>query len=116
MVRTCDVKGSRDHDLNIDMLGNKWVLAPGGREIVNTCHSRIFDLQAELSGLGALFKNSSNCDLSAEELYGIGVLIDRASRRLSRVSSRLLRSIQRYEIHNLSSKRSKRQGAPNEAQ
>lgn len=78
---------------NIDILGAQWRLAPGGRDLIDRCQTRLSDLHYELHGIGALFKTAQDCELSADELYGIGIVLEKVSRRLSKLSDRLSKVI-----------------------
>lgn len=82
----------KDFD-NKDYSGKKWVLAPGGRKIINTSQTRIWDLHAEINAMGALFRNMENSDISAEEFYGMSLCLLRFGRRLEIISDSLSRSI-----------------------
>lgn len=70
---------------NIDILGAKWALAPGGRDLVDKCQERVSDLHIEIAGYGALFRNLNSCDFSVDELYGISLVLMRVSKRLGRI-------------------------------
>lgn len=77
---------------NIDILGAKWILAPGGRDAVDKSQERIWDLQIELAGYGALFRNLNNCDFSVDELYGVSLVLMRVSKRLGKIHELLGRA------------------------
>lgn len=70
---------------NIDILGVKWTLAPGGRDMIEKSRERIWDLHIELAGYGALFRNINNCDFSVDEMYGVSLVLMQVSKRLVRV-------------------------------
>lgn len=77
---------------NKDYFGKRWILAPGGRKIVDTSQTRIWDLHAEINAMGALFRNMQNSDISADEFYGISLCLLRMGRRLRIISESLSRS------------------------
>lgn len=77
---------------NIDILGSKWILAPGGRDAVDKSQERIWDLHIELAGYGALFRNLNNCDFSVDELYGVSLVLMRVSKRLGKIHELLGRA------------------------
>lgn len=74
---------------NIDILGKQWRLAPGGRDAIDRCQRRIMEIQYETQGLAALFRNMRSCKLNDEELYGVGIALERISRRLSKTFKKL---------------------------
>ena len=78
------MKNHRETHQNLDILGNKWELAPGGKKLLTHCQLKLSQLQIEMLGLGALFKNMGDSDLSSEELQGIGITLDRMAKRLSK--------------------------------
>lgn len=79
------MKTKKNINENIDILGAKWILAPGGRDAVDKCQERIWDLHIELAGYGALFRNLNNCDFSVDELYGVSLVLMRVSKRLGKI-------------------------------
>ncbi len=83
------MRGKKNLTENIDFLGDKWKLAPGGRDIVDKCQQRVYNLHIELSGYGALFRNLNNCDFSVDELYGVSLVLMRISKRLRKISDLL---------------------------
>ena len=83
------MRGKKNLAENIDFSGDKWKLAPGGRDIVDKCQQRVYHLHIELSGYGALFRNLNNCDFSVEELYGVSLVLMRISKRLGKISDLL---------------------------
>ncbi len=81
------MKKTKGKDLNIDMLGNKWLLAPGGHEQMNRCQSKLLESHLELQSIGALFCCMENAELSGEDLNGTGLTLQRISKRLSKISN-----------------------------
>lgn len=78
---------------NLDFFGNRWRLAPGGKKRVDTSQTRVWELHVELNGFGALFRNMTNCELTADELYGVSMSLQRMGKRLSRISDELSRAL-----------------------
>jgi hypothetical protein len=78
---------------NQDYFGKKWILAPGGRKIVDTSQTRIWELHSEINAIGALFRNMQNSDISADEFYGISLCFLRIGRRLEKISNCLAKAI-----------------------
>src|SRR4051794_30911337 len=67
-----------------------WRLAEGGEEQISRCHDTLWSVGAELKSLSALFMSlGPHCALSDEDLHGVGLALERASRRLSKVQDRL---------------------------
>lgn len=86
------MKTKKNINENIDILGAKWILAPGGRDAVDKSQERIWDLRIELTSIGALFRNLNNCDFSVDELYGMSLLLMRVSKRLGKIHELLGRA------------------------
>lgn len=86
------MKTKKNINQNIDILGSKWILAPGGRDAVDKSQERIWDLHIELAGYGALFRNLNNCDFSVDELYGVSLVLMRVSKRLGKIHELLGRA------------------------
>ncbi|HWU44953.1 MAG TPA: hypothetical protein VN132_15985 [Bdellovibrio sp.] len=80
---------TKEKKTNVDVLGDKWILAPGGQETIQNCKFRLWDLCTEMSGLGALFRVAGNGELDADELIGIGYILVQISERLKNISERL---------------------------
>lgn len=76
------MKTKKNINENIDITGTKWELAPGGRDQIEKCQERLWELHIEMAGYGALFRNITNTDFSAEELYGVSLVLMRVSKRL----------------------------------
>ena len=95
------MRGKKNSTENIDILGDKWKLAPGGKDIVDKCQERVWDLHVELSGYGALFRNLNNCDFSVDELYGVSLVLMRTSKRLGNISDLLGRTTTDDKIEKL---------------
>lgn len=89
--------GKQNEKENIDILGVKWILAPGGKEVVDQCQTEASDLRFEICAFGAFFRNLANYEFSDEELYGIGLTLERVSKRLGEMSDRIAQSIAREE-------------------
>jgi hypothetical protein len=81
------------HENNVDILGREWILVQGGRNIIDKCQIKIWESQSQLRGVGALLKNMGECELSPDELYGVGVVLERISKRLCKISDKLSTSI-----------------------
>ncbi len=77
---------------NIDLSGGNWNLAPEGKSAIYKCQSRIWEIHVELSGYGALFRNLNNSEFTTQELYGVSLLLERMSRRLSKISDMLAKT------------------------
>ncbi|HEY8272595.1 MAG TPA: hypothetical protein VIG33_17005 [Pseudobdellovibrionaceae bacterium] len=58
-------------------------LASEGQMLMGQSQSELFQLQIELSGLSALFKNMGDCELTSDELHGIGLSLERIAERVS---------------------------------
>lgn len=82
----------KDFD-NKDYFGKTWILAPGGRKIVDASQTRIWELHSEINAMGALFRNMQNSDISAAEFYGISLCLLRMGRRLERISDSLAKAM-----------------------
>lgn len=82
---------------NVDLLGNKWVLAPGGRGRLDTCQRRLWNYQNELKSYSTLFQNLGNCEIPGEDLYGFGLALERLSKRLEKISECLSKLTEREE-------------------
>lgn len=89
--------GKQNDKENIDILGVKWILAPGGKEVVDQCQTEVSDLRYEVCALGSLFRNLASHDFSDEELYGIGLVLEKISERLGTVFDDVGKSITRVE-------------------
>ena len=74
---------------NKDILGTKWILAPGGREIVNRCQVGAWDASLEIRALASLFRNLQSCEVKEDELYGMGLILERIARKLSKISDHM---------------------------
>lgn len=75
---------------NTDILGNRWLLAPGGRDRLDKCVNRLWDLRTELTSYGILFRHLGNdCAMEGDDLYGIGVSLERTARRITKISNQL---------------------------
>lgn len=79
------MKTKKNIDENIDILGDKWILAPGGREAVDKCQQQVYALHLEIAAQGAFFRNLNNCDFSLDELYGVSLTLIRISKRLGKI-------------------------------
>jgi hypothetical protein len=53
------------------------------RKILDKCQQHLLDLQIELFGYSALFKNMSDCELTADELHGMGLSLEKMAREIS---------------------------------
>lgn len=89
--------GKQNDQENIDVLGVKWILAPGGKEIVDQCQTEVSDLRYEVCAIGSLFRNLANYEFTDEELYGIGLVLEKVSKRLGLAFDNLGKSIARIE-------------------
>lgn len=74
---------------NRDSLGSEWILASNGYNRLQKCQKRIWIYQNELKSYAALFQNLGQCEIKAEDLYGIGQSLERISRNLERISDHL---------------------------
>lgn len=83
----------KERRTNLDFLGNRWELAPGGKKLFTQCQLKLSQLQIEMTGLGALFKNMEDCELSSEELQGLGLTLERMSKRLSKNLTELSKAV-----------------------
>ena len=86
------MKTKKNLNENIDILGTKWILAPGGREAVDKSQERIWHLHIELAGYSALFRNLNSYDFNANELYGVSLVLMRISKRLRKIHELLDRA------------------------
>jgi len=82
---------------NKDIFGDQWKLAPGGRETINKCQMRVWDIQTELTAFSALFRNMGSCELDADELYGINLSLLRMGKRLAMISTKLSGTVVKEE-------------------
>lgn len=78
---------------NKDYFGKRWILAPGGRKIVDTSQARVWELHSEINAIGAFFRNMQSSDMSPEEFYGISLCLLRMGRRLEKISESLAKAI-----------------------
>lgn len=85
-------KGDKLKKSNMDILGNEWSLAPGGWEKVNQCQVKLFESHLELKSLGALIYRLENAELSGDDLQGAGLILQRISKRIFKLSEILSRA------------------------
>jgi hypothetical protein len=78
---------------NIDLTGSKWMLAPGGREILDKCQSRTWHIQLEILALSSLFRNMNSFEVKDNELYGLSLMLERIGKRLGKISDEIGKSI-----------------------
>ncbi len=50
--------------------------APKNKALISQSESQLLQLQIELSGLSALFKNMGDCEFTSDELHGIGLSLE----------------------------------------
>jgi hypothetical protein len=75
---------------NVDAIGRKWALAPGGYDSIQRSESRLYVLSTELRALSSLFQSlNTDCALNGEDLYGTGEYLKRLARRVDVVRERL---------------------------
>ncbi len=86
-----DKTSSTGERRNIDILGNKYELAPDGYLTISQSCSRLCDLHAELHSYAVLFKHLEHGDVDG--FAGIGITLERFSRRLLKIVDRLETSI-----------------------
>lgn len=85
---------SKQEKDNIDLIGNKWALAPYGHRVVNQVKAQLIDLSSELQGYSTLFTNlMQDPQLDQNGLYGIGLSMKRFSRRLEKAHDRLAETV-----------------------
>ncbi len=89
------MKSKKNIRENIDILGDKWILAPSGRDVIDQCQQESSDLRYEISALGSLFRNLANHEFSDEELYGMGLILEKVSKRLGAIYDNLEKSLLR---------------------
>lgn len=87
------MRGVRVYEIGVreaDALdGRKRSLAPGGHRLIDQCQRTLRGLQAETRGYSSLFKNLSRCELEEGDLYGVGLSLERVSRKLGEIADRL---------------------------
>ena len=88
---------NKNEEENKDVFGHKWRLAPGGKQKIESCQMRTWDLQTELNGFSAIIRNMGNCELDAGELYGISMTLGRMAKRLGKISDKLSSAIKEEE-------------------
>jgi hypothetical protein len=52
-------------------------------KIFDQCQDQLLELQIELIGYSALFKNMSDCELTADELHGVGISLEKMAKGIS---------------------------------
>jgi len=85
---------------NVDALGNEWVLAPAGWDRLNQGQAKLFETYAELKSVGSLIVNLGDNDLSGEDLYGLGLIILKTSKRISKISSHVSSAVRKNQEEN----------------
>ena len=86
---------AKNQNKNTDLLGIEWVLASGGKDLIDKCQIRVWECHLELKGFAALFNNMRGCEFTDEELYGIGLSLERLSKHLGKISEGISRSVKR---------------------
>ncbi len=87
------MKGKLNEKENLDYFGHKWILAPGGKELVEKCKDGLNEIHYELAAYSALFRNLGNCEFKTEELYGVALSIERMSKTIGELSDSLSKSV-----------------------
>jgi hypothetical protein len=53
------------------------------RKLLDKCQDQLLELQIELIGYSALFKNMADCELTADELHGVGLSLEKMAKGIS---------------------------------
>ena len=61
----------------------------GRLETRELAQNQLLDLHFELNAFGFLFSNLKNCELSEDDLYGMGIIFSKMAKRVSKLSEDL---------------------------
>ena len=78
---------------NIDLTGTKWVLALGGRELIDKFQTSTWKTSLEILAISALLRNMSSTELNNEEFYGLSLILERLGKRLGKTSEVITKSV-----------------------
>jgi hypothetical protein len=59
------------------------------QEIINECQESLSDTYFELHSYGFVFSNLKNCEVSDDDLYGMGLVFNKMAKRISNLSARM---------------------------
>lgn len=63
--------------------------SPRVQEIISECQESLSDTYFELHSYGFVFSNLKNCEVSADDLYGMGLVFNKMAKRISNLSARM---------------------------
>ena len=64
-------------------------MTPEKQKLLDRCQDQLLELQIELIGMSALFKNMADCELTSDELHGVGISLEKMAKTISRSLGRL---------------------------